>query len=544
VPSLTRRQALRLGAGALLAGALRSPALAAAARPALFELRLDEHGAGEGWRTTPVLRAPGRFDLVGLRWARGGRLEAQVRARRRGGRWTPWVALPALGPHAPDASRAPAGTDPAFTGAADELQLRLRGSARGLRARFVRALPAAAAARRLARRAQAADIALPGIIPRSAWGADAVPPRTDPGYGVVQVAFVHHTVTANDYRPQDSAAIVLGIARFHRDVNGWNDIGYNFLVDRYGQVFEGRAGGVAAAVVGAQAQGYNAQSTGIACLGTFTSVAQTEAGMDALARLIGWKLSLHGVPTLGDVTVISAGGETNRFRAGTPVRLPRICGHRDGDRTACPGDVLYRQLDDLRARAAGYTRPISNITVRAIAHQRGNTPIPLAGALRFADGSSPAGATLSVEYARGRSYAWAPLDTTVCGADGGWSTAVALPASGRVRVVFAGDAVRPRLESAPITVRVVPVLSLGRVPRRARAGRVIVVRGRMAPAARFVTCRVERRLGRIWVRVLRRRIPVRGGGFAVRVRLRRPGRYRVSVSAGGGFASRLVRVVR
>ena len=110
---------------------------------------------------------------------------------------------------------------------------------------------------------------------------------------------MHHTVTANDYGPEDSAAIVLGIARYHRDSNGWNDIGYNFLVDKYGQVFEGRAGGIDAAVVGAQAQGYNSHSTGVACLGTFTEVAQTEAGMDALARLIGWKLALHGVPVAG-----------------------------------------------------------------------------------------------------------------------------------------------------------------------------------------------------------------------------------------------------
>src|SRR5206468_10429247 len=129
------------------------------------------------------------------------------------------------------------------------------------------------------------------IITRPQWGGDSVPPRAAPEFGEVRAAFVHHTVNSNDYQPQDSAGIVLAIARYHRDTNGWNDIGYNFLVDRYGQVFEGRAGGIEAAVVGAQAQGYNAQSTGIACLGTFSTVAQSEAGIDALARLIGWKLS-------------------------------------------------------------------------------------------------------------------------------------------------------------------------------------------------------------------------------------------------------------
>ena len=143
----TRRQALGLGAAAVAAAsALRSPAsaLARAGGHGLFELDLAAEplaasAAGAGWRTTRVLRAPRRFDLVGLRWARGSRAEAQVRARRRGGRWTEWAALHAMGDHGPDGGAPAAGTDPAFVGAADEFQLRLRGDprapARPLRAR-------------------------------------------------------------------------------------------------------------------------------------------------------------------------------------------------------------------------------------------------------------------------------------------------------------------------------------------------------------------------------------------------------------------------
>ena len=334
----TRRQALGLGAAAFTASALRSPATALAGRPALFELALDAEpltasAAGAGWRTTRVLRAPRRFDLVGLRWARGSRAEAQVRARRRGGEWTGWAALHVLGDHGPDGAQTLAGTDPAFVGAADELQLRLRGNPRALRARFVRALPTATVARRLgerlrrrARTSARRQVSGPPVrvITRSEWGGDSVPPRAAADYGAVEVAFVHHTVTTNDYGPEDSAAIVLGIARYHRDSNGWNDLGYNFLVDKYGQVFEGRAGGIDAPVIGAQAQGYNSVSTGIACLGTFTEIAQSEPGMEALARLIGWKLTLHGVPVQGQVTVTSAGGSSNRYRSGTPVTLERI----------------------------------------------------------------------------------------------------------------------------------------------------------------------------------------------------------------------------
>ncbi|CAA9486875.1 MAG: hypothetical protein AVDCRST_MAG38-2394, partial [uncultured Solirubrobacteraceae bacterium] len=137
---LTRRQTLQAGSAALAAGFLR-PLPAVAAPAALFELRLDDElavAASSGWRTSPIRPAPRRFDLLGLRWARGADLEAQVRVRRRHGRWSEWIPLHVAGAHAPDSEAAP-GTEPAYTGTADFFQLRLRGSAPGLRVRFVRA---------------------------------------------------------------------------------------------------------------------------------------------------------------------------------------------------------------------------------------------------------------------------------------------------------------------------------------------------------------------------------------------------------------------
>ena len=155
--SFTRRQALEAGALAAAAVSLRPavPALAAG-DDLVFELDLDgllARGAttasAGGWRTSPVVHAPRRFDLMGLVWARGSHAEAQLRARRRGRRWTRWVTLHPLGDHRPDHGALAAGTDPAFTGAADEFQLRLRGVPRALRARFVRAQPTARLATRL-----------------------------------------------------------------------------------------------------------------------------------------------------------------------------------------------------------------------------------------------------------------------------------------------------------------------------------------------------------------------------------------------------------
>jgi hypothetical protein len=545
---LNRREAIGLGAAALAGGALR-PRSAFAAGSSLFELRIDEGAAHvAGWRTTPVLRAPRRFDLIGLRWARGGSLEAQVRARRRGGGWTPWLPLHRSGDHAPDGAAAPAGTEPAYTGAADVFQLRLRGSARALRARFVRAQPTARAARHLTGRrarsrvrAHRSQSSLPTIVSRSEWGGDSVPPRAAPSYGEVQAAFVHHTVTSNDYAPEESAGIVLGIARYHRDSNGWNDIGYNFLVDQYGQVFEGRAGGIEQPVVGAQAQGYNSVSTGIACIGTFTSVPQSEAGLEALAHLIGWKLSLHGVPTEGTVVVASRGGPTNRYPSGTPVTLQRIPGHRDGDSTSCPGEVLYGQLADLRARATRYAGPLAGLTVRASSTRIRTRPVKLSGRLAFPDGSSPAGAPLDIEFAV-PGAPFEPVAGTVCAADGSWTASVPLTVSGLIRAAFRGDGVRQPLASSPVAIRVLPTLRLGLSSHRVRHGRAIAISGTISPtpASGRVEVRVERLVGRRWIRVQRKRIFVRGGRYLTRAKLRRKGLYRVSVLVPG--ASRHLRV--
>ena len=356
--TITRRRALVLGAAAGLGSLLARPFSAlgrgAPARARGFGMAVvpgDFEGA-----TSRVLRAPRRFDLLGVRGPDAARGRFEVRVRRRGGSWSPWVALAVHGDHAPDTGTGERASDPVWAGGCDELQLRAsrppaRRAARALRRRPGRGAPVAASrARRPApsSRPRRSPGRRRAIIPRAAWGADAVPPRAAPDYGVVQMAFVHHTVTANDYTPDQSASIVLAIAKYHRDTNGWNDIGYNFLVDQYGQVFEGRAGGVDQAVVGAQAQGYNSQSTGVAVLGTFSDVPIPEAAMAAIAQLLGWKLSLHGVPCEGGLTIVSGGGSLNRYPSGTPVAIQRISGHRDGDST----DVPRRRALRPAARAA------------------------------------------------------------------------------------------------------------------------------------------------------------------------------------------------
>ena len=539
---ITRRHALKLGAAAVAASALRPPSAAAACRVPVFEVDLA------GWRTLPVRRAPRRFDMLGLRWSGAGPLRAEIRARRRNGSWTPWTALHAAGDHAPDGGRVPAGTEPCWTGAADFFQVRVQGRPRALRARFVRAQPTAALARRTARRraaaARASQGGAPAIILRPQWGGDSCPPRTEPSYGQVQVAFVHHTVTANDYRPEDSAGIVLGICRYHRDTNKWNDVGYNFLVDRYGQIFEGRAGGIDQAVIGAQAQGYNSDSTGIAYLGDFSSAAPPAAGMEALARLIAWKLPLHGAPVSGEVTVVSRGGPANRYPAGQAVTLQRISGHRDGDSTACPGDALYAQLPALRERAAALAAPVAGLSLRAAKTTvRHPSPVSLSGTLRFDDGADPAGSAIQIQF-QTAGAAWEVLATVTAGAGGAWSAKPPLPGSGLVRAVFPGDGTHASMAASPVRVRLLPRLTLSLESNRVARGNRVEVEGTLGPTwPSRVEVVFERQVRGRWRRVQRKRVNVRRGRYRTVVRPTRTGLHRVTVRAPGAMVRRRLRAV-
>jgi hypothetical protein len=537
--SITRRRALVIGASAGLASLL-SPlrsALALAARaPRARGFSLTVTPADfDGGRTSRVLRAPRRFDLLGVR----GSGEVEVRVRARGGGFSPWIPLAAHGDHAPDTGTGERASDPVWTGGSHEMQLRVpHAASRSLRVHMV-AVPASARRRAAARtgrlRARAAQAPAPApgtpppIIPRAAWGGDTVPPRSPPSYGAVQVAFVHHTVTANEYGPQDSPAIVLGIAKYHRDTNGWNDIGYNFLVDQYGQVFEGRAGGVDQPVVGAQAQGYNAQSTGVAHLGTYTAVGISEPAMAATAQLLGWKMSLHGVPTEGTVVLPSGGGSLNRYPAGTPVTFNRICGHRDGDATTCPGDVLYAQLATLRPRATALAGPITAGPPAQVTLSVTQPAVPYGQAAAFAGmvtlpgGGPSAGEFVDVQK-RGTTGAWVTLARVPAGGDGTWAATVPWRRSGEVRARAASG-----VTSGVASVAVVAGVSV-RLPsrRRVRPGAVVRLGGRVRPGQPMRVLIEFRGGDGRWRRVRLITAHVESTYWRTAIPLRRPGLYRLT----------------
>ncbi|MFR9799051.1 peptidoglycan recognition protein [Streptomyces sp. MS06] len=193
----------------------------------------------------------------------------------------------------------------------------------------------------------------PGIVTRRGWGADEKLRESKFRYtNTVKAAFVHHTVTGNAYSCSQAPAVIRSIYRYHVKSLGWRDIGYNFLVDKCGKIYEGRAGGVAKPVMGAHTYGFNTDSMGVAVLGTFTSAKPSSAAVKAIAQLTAWKLGLYGRNPSAKTYLKSGGG--NLYKKGKEVRLNVISGHRDGYATECPGRYLYGKLDSTRSTAARY----------------------------------------------------------------------------------------------------------------------------------------------------------------------------------------------
>ena len=194
----------------------------------------------------------------------------------------------------------------------------------------------------------------PRIVPRSAWLNDTVrrtqpPPRYD---DKVVAVFVHHTDSPNGYSCAQTPEIIRRLYAGQTGDRAWDDIGYNFLVDRCGTVYEGRAGGADRAVTGAHTQGFNHRTAGIAALGTFTAgVPVPRAMADSIAAVAAWKLGLADIDPRGSARLVSSNGRS-RYRAGAVVALPAVAGHKDGYMTNCPGAALIERLPEIRETAA------------------------------------------------------------------------------------------------------------------------------------------------------------------------------------------------
>jgi N-acetylmuramoyl-L-alanine amidase len=322
---------------AVIAAVLAAPPLAHAGTVAM---RVQEIPLGS--RTLAAVTPAIRFNMLAAHWQGAGSVSYRVHRLR--GRWSAWRAVD-------DDVRPDGGTGPwrdgtvDWTGASDAVQFRTHGAVRRLRAYELWSRVTTARMRRVT------SAGSPSIVPRSGWGADEEIVRAKPVYAPqLKLAVVHHTAGTNAYTRAQAAAIVRGIEVYHVQGNGWNDIGYNFLVDRYGTVYEGRGGGITRNVVGAHAEGFNQGTAGVALIGNFTAAKPTQAQQDALVKLLAWRLDVAHVDPLSKVVYTSGGNA--KYRRGEPVTLRTISGHRDTGPSECPGSAAYALLPAITKRVS------------------------------------------------------------------------------------------------------------------------------------------------------------------------------------------------
>ncbi|MBW8750205.1 MAG: VCBS repeat-containing protein [Propionibacteriales bacterium] len=410
-------------------------------------------------KTLAALSAPTPvrgYATVGVTWKAGTQLtedqiSVQVRTRK-GDTWSGWTTAAYHDDHGPDAGTAEAdkvrpGTDAVVVGDVDEVQMRAEtdsgqapsdlelavvdpgtgemkkepaaiDTAKLPSSAKVAANDAANDAAKAASSSNAGDVASlsamtvtprPVIYSRAQWGAnEALRDKSSLRYGTIQTGFIHHTVNANDYTPEQVPALLRGIYAYHTQSRGWSDIGYNFLVDRFGRIWEGRYGGVDRPVVGAHTLGYNEYSFAMSAIGNFDIVQPPQVMLDAYAQLFAWKLSLSNIRADANHLWVK-----DRY-------LYAINGHRDVGKTACPGKYLYAKIPAVRAAAQvienNAQTPIDPVTLPPIATPPG-TPSPV-------QAPAPAPPQPAISF---------PQRTSVAGS--GWPDLLAMNSAGTISVV-------------------------------------------------------------------------------------------------------------
>ena len=406
-------------------------------------------GALGGTEVTSIPEPVVGYGAVGVTWQHGvsvpeDRISVQVRTRT-GEDWSEWMDLEYHAEHGPDpdseeGQRSRPGTDPLLVGEVDQVQVRAESDGDlppdmrlavvdpGTAARTAVERPALdtattgddAGASAPTQPADAADGAdadgldlraatftpKPQIFSRAQWGADErMREKSSLHYFEVHAGFVHHTVNANDYSRAEVPGIIRSIYAYHTQSRGWSDIGYNFLVDRFGRIWEGRYGGIDRPVVGAHTLDYNDYAFAMSAIGNFDVKQPSEAMVEAYGALFAWKLSLHGV----DASSTKQWVGSRNFAA--------INGHRDAASTACPGRYLYARIPRIRTLAADAQRGWAG---RELESDLASTPYPDLIVRRASDGQGfiiPTGGLTGFRPAATAATGLASNDTVVASPD-------------------------------------------------------------------------------------------------------------------------------
>jgi hypothetical protein len=295
--------------------------------------------------------------------------EIQVRVREKKGGWSRWIDLHVDPEHGPDPGTAEAGSarvgsDPLMTRDATAVQVRIDTPTgrvpAGTGLTLVHA-PAAPSDARVGRMAQMATVGQPPIVTRAQWGADESWRRRAPIYtDSIRAGFIHHTASTSSYSAAQAAAQVRAIYAYHTKSLKHSDIDYNFVVDRFGRLYEGRAGGIDQPVLGGHTAGFNEHTFAVVALGNFDTFAPPDPDMagirDSIARLFAWKLGLSGVNPAATVQLVSAGYiKATRYPRGSVATISATSSHQTVNFTKCPGQHLQAQLPAIRELGAQYS---------------------------------------------------------------------------------------------------------------------------------------------------------------------------------------------
>lgn len=306
---------------------------------------ISAQGEDQGPRSVKEFARDEPFSLFALSWQGQRDVAAFFRAQREDGSWGPWYSADPINEEATTRT----GTEPIYLEPTRKVQVAVHGvqDAAGIDAVFIDG------------HADQGGIALtadsdgmPSVVTRAGWRADESIRCGEPTYDDETNAItIHHTAGSNNYTQAEAAGIVRGIYQYHAQQLGWCDIGYHSLVDKYGTIYEGRAGGMNKTVQGAHAGGFNENTWAISMLGNYEEVEPTDTMLNAVGELAGWRAKVGDFDPTGEDLHYSEGTSFAKFAYGQAVTLPNIFAHRDVGTTACPGQYAYAKMDQIRATA-------------------------------------------------------------------------------------------------------------------------------------------------------------------------------------------------
>ncbi|MCH8000012.1 MAG: N-acetylmuramoyl-L-alanine amidase, partial [Chloroflexi bacterium] len=374
---VVRTEDLRLGAGEMAGGSLNGTQIA--------DSRLSLAASGSGEYISPKLRSSFPATHVGLHW-RGSAPQAVsfwLRSSPDDTAWSQWQPVIVEVGHGRETLPETFGALIRVNGANYfQFRTRLEGGRGDAEIESVTLTALNTEDGPLVSSLDAVTSAIPSTKPltfsREDWGANEalrfdgsgeIWPR---GYVPTKKVVVHHTVTGDYSSPSEAQADVRAIYTYHAQTLGWGDIGYNWLIDKFGNAYEGRRGRdgpgydgpggrelVSEGVVAGHARSYNHGSSGVAMLGTFTSVPPSSEALSKLTDVLAWECSRHGINPQTSSDFLKANDSWHRG-------LPNVCGHRDTIATACPGNSLYALLpglrNDITSRLAGSSDSSVSIT--------------------------------------------------------------------------------------------------------------------------------------------------------------------------------------